>query len=71
MEEKTPKKVYKLSEHALANKRKYTKEWQKKHNKVFVFQLNIEKDKKIIDLLKSQKNKNDFIKKLLKKEIVE
>lgn len=63
------KKVYKLSEQALNNKRKYTREWQKENNKVITFQLNINKDKDILDLLHSKKNKNEFIKSLLRKEI--
>ena len=63
------KKIYKLSEKALTNKRNYTKKWQKEHNKVFTFQLNVEKDRDIINYLSAQKNRNKFIKEVLKEAI--
>lgn len=67
--EKEIKKVYKLSDQALKNKREYTKRRNKEFNKVFTFQLNVERDKKVIEFLKSKKNRNKYIKDLIRSQI--
>ena len=62
------KKEYKTSEarrRANAKWDKANKDKFKRFNVVF----NVEEDKKIIDFLYSQENKNQFIKNLLKKEL--
>lgn len=63
------KKTYKLSETALVNKRRYTKEWQKKHNKTICIQMSDVNDQDIIDFLKTIKNRNKYLKDLLRSQI--
>lgn len=45
--------------------------WKKKNNKIISVRFNIESDKEVLDQINKQKNKADYIRKLVLKDIEE
>lgn len=45
--------------------------WKKKHNKIISVRFNIESDKAVLDQIGKQKNKADYLRKLILKDIEE
>lgn len=45
--------------------------WKKKHNKIISVRFNIESDKEVLEQIGKQKNKADYLRKLILKDIEE
>lgn len=45
--------------------------WKKKHNKIISVRFNIDSDKEVLDQIGKQKNKADYLRKLILKDIEE
>lgn len=66
-----PVKKYNTPEErkAAVLKRQYA--WKKKHNKIISVRFNIESDKEILEQIGKQKNKADYLRKLIQRDIEE
>lgn len=64
-----PTKKYNTPEERKKGKLDLESQWRKKHNKIISVRFNIESDKAILDQIAKQKNKADYIRKLVLKDI--
>ena len=66
-----PVKKYNTPEERKAAVLKHQYAWKKKHNKIISVRFNIESDKEILEQISKQKNKADYLRKLIQRDIEE